>query len=111
MESDAEMGMTTENLYLGGDAYSAPMVLQSKSGSGWAAYVIGRDDLGSITNIVRANGTSLEKRSYGIWGNGLPSAYLGRGWCGHEHLEDFGLINMNARLYDPVLSRFLAPDP
>ena len=28
-----------------------------------------------------------------------------------EHLKDFGLINMNARLYDPVLGRFLSPDP
>jgi RHS repeat-associated protein len=36
---------------------------------------------------------------------------LGRGYTGHEHLPMFGLINMNARLYDPVLGRFLAPDP
>ncbi len=34
-----------------------------------------------------------------------------RGFTGHEHLEMFGLINMNARLYDPVLGRFLSPDP
>lgn len=36
---------------------------------------------------------------------------LGRGFTGHEHLAMFGLINMNARLYDPVLGRFLSPDP
>jgi RHS repeat-associated protein len=36
---------------------------------------------------------------------------LGRGYTGHEHLPMFGLINMNARLYDPVLGRFLSPDP
>ena len=29
---------------------------------------------------------------------------------GHEHLNDFGLINMNGRMYDPVLSSFLSPD-
>ncbi|MBR1940070.1 MAG: RHS repeat-associated core domain-containing protein, partial [Bacteroidaceae bacterium] len=40
-----------------------------------------------------------------------PSLYLGRGYTGHEHLPMFGLVNMNARLYDPVLGRFLAPDP
>ena len=34
-----------------------------------------------------------------------------RGFTGHEHLDEFGLINMNARLYDPLLGRFLAPDP
>ena len=34
-----------------------------------------------------------------------------RGYTGHEHLPEFALINMNARLYDPVLGRFLSPDP
>ncbi len=40
-----------------------------------------------------------------------PELRFGRGYTGHEHLNKFGLINMNARLYDPVLGRFLAPDP
>ena len=35
----------------------------------------------------------------------------GRGFTGHEHLDGFGLIHMNARLYDPILGRFLSPDP
>ena len=33
-----------------------------------------------------------------------------RGFTGHEHLLDFGLINMNGRMYDPLLSSFLSPD-
>ncbi|MDR2473507.1 MAG: RHS repeat-associated core domain-containing protein, partial [Tannerella sp.] len=40
-----------------------------------------------------------------------PELLLGRGYTGHEHLTQFGLINMNARLYDPALGRFLSPDP
>ncbi len=40
-----------------------------------------------------------------------PTLFLGRGYTGHEHLTAFGLINMNARLYDPVIGRFLSPDP
>ena len=40
-----------------------------------------------------------------------PVLFLGRGYTGHEHLPWFGLINMNARLYDPALGRFLSPDP
>lgn len=28
----------------------------------------------------------------------------------HEHLYDFGLINMNGRVYDPLTSSFLSPD-
>jgi RHS repeat-associated protein len=34
-----------------------------------------------------------------------------RGYTGHEHLDKFALINMNGRVYDPVLARFLSPDP
>lgn len=34
-----------------------------------------------------------------------------RGFTGHEHYGCFGIINMNARLYDPVLGRFFSPDP
>ncbi|MGL5317448.1 MAG: RHS repeat-associated core domain-containing protein, partial [Bacteroidales bacterium] len=47
-----------------------------------------------------------------VYENG-QSPYLTsfRGYTGHEHLPTFGLINMNARLYDPVLGRFLSPDP
>jgi RHS repeat-associated protein len=40
-----------------------------------------------------------------------PALFLGRGYTGHEHLPWFGLVNMNARLYDPALGRFLSPDP
>ena len=37
-------------------------------------------------------------------------SYGGRGYTGHEQLNGFGIINMNARLYNPLLARFLAPD-
>ncbi|OFY55964.1 MAG: hypothetical protein A2W93_05965 [Bacteroidetes bacterium GWF2_43_63] len=30
---------------------------------------------------------------------------------GHEHLDKFALINMNGRVYDPIIGRFLSPDP
>jgi len=40
-----------------------------------------------------------------------PTPVFGRGYTGHEQLNQFGIINMNARLYDPLLARFLAPDP
>ena len=29
----------------------------------------------------------------------------------HEHLDKFALINMNGRVYDSVIGRFLSPDP
>jgi RHS repeat-associated protein len=38
------------------------------------------------------------------------SSFTNRGFTGHEHLVAFGLIDMNGRVYDPVLGRFLSPD-
>ncbi len=34
-----------------------------------------------------------------------------RGFTDHEHLDDFALVHMNGRIYDPVLGRFLSADP
>ena len=33
-----------------------------------------------------------------------------RGFTGHEHLASFGLVNMNGRMYDPVMCSFLSAD-
>ncbi|MDH0867597.1 RHS repeat-associated core domain-containing protein [Mitsuaria sp. GD03876] len=34
-----------------------------------------------------------------------------RGFTGHEHLDDMGIVHMNGRLYDPTLGRMMQPDP
>lgn len=127
-EIDSTSTTTTERFYLGGDAYSAPMVLVRTGGSNgsWTAYNIGRDYLGSITHILTADGTLVAEYSYNPWGRQRnpasliiysnigtadPELMLGRGYTGHEFLPWFSLYNMNARLYDPLVGRFLSPDP
>lgn len=127
-EIDSTSSTTTERFYLGGDAYSAPMVLlRTSDGNGqgtWTAYNIGRDYLGSITHITTVGGTPVAEYSYDPWGRARnpetlvlyspgseSELILGRGYTGHEYLPWFGLYNMNARLYDPLVGRFLAPDP
>lgn len=115
---------TIERLYLDGDAYSAPMVYIRENNGPWTLYNIGRDYLGSITHIATADGDLVAEYSYDPWGRlrnpqtleiyepgSEPELFLGRGYTSHEHLSWFGLINMNARLYDPLLGRFLSPDP
>jgi len=118
-------GNEKEILYVGGDPYSAPAVLIiPEIGEQWELYYICRDYLGSITHITNAGGALVQELSYNAWGRlrnpatqidytpgSEPSLFLGRGYTGHEHLTWFGLINMNARLYDPALGRFLSPDP
>jgi len=34
-----------------------------------------------------------------------------RGFTGHEHLDEWGLVNMNGRIYNPDIGRFLSADP
>ncbi len=122
-ERDKAARETVKRLYLGGDAYSAPMVLCMVSGT-WKVYQIGRDYLGSITQMIDEDGEVIEESSYDPWGRrrnveslysyasgAEPDLFLGRGYTGHEHLPWFGLVNMNARLYDPLVGRFLSPDP
>ena len=123
-ELDVTPNGTIERLYLGGDAYSAPSVFIKNSDGNSGLYHIGRDHMGSITHITTMNGQLVEENNYDPWGRlrnpntkeiyplgSEPELMLGRGYTGHEHLTWFGLINMNARLYDPVLGRFLSPDP
>ena len=83
-----------------------------------------RDHLGSITSITNEAGAKLEALAYEAFGerrnaNGdmedRTSPILGittdRGYTGHEHLDELNLIHMNGRIYDPVLGRFMTPDP
>jgi RHS repeat-associated protein len=34
-----------------------------------------------------------------------------RGYTGHEHLDDVGVVHMNGRIFDPRLGRFMQADP
>jgi len=55
---------------------------------------------------------------YDAWGkrtlaennSSFTSYILDRGYTGHEHLDQFGLINMNGRMYDQLLGTMLSPD-
>ena len=79
-----------------------------------------KDHLGSWTTITDANGNVVCEQSFDAWGNMRdPDTWTGtmtqqpmfdRGFTGHEHLNSFGLINMNGRMYDPVMSSFLSVD-
>ena len=111
-------------MYLGGDSYSAAAVYVKSNSGSWQVYYIGRDYQGSITHLIDNSGNLVQEISYDPWGRlrnpgtqlayapgSEPVLFLDRGYTGHEHLAVFGLINMNARLYDPALGRFLSPDP
>ena len=75
--------------------------------------IIGGNHLGSVTRIYNTSGTAVFSAYYDPWGvQTVTTNTIGynRGYCGHEMLNDFQLINMNGRLYDPYIARFLSTD-
>jgi len=81
-----------------------------------------RDYLGSLVALTDYNGSVLERYAFDPWGTRRnPSDWtqkdtrtswrLNRGYTMHEHLDAFGIINMNGRVYDPLTAQFFSPDP
>ena len=82
---------------------------RSNGASAW--HYLHPDHLGSLALATNAQGQPSERRSYDAWGQpGSGAWHFSRGYTGHEHLPEFGLINMNGRMYDPLLGRMLSPD-
>lgn len=80
------------------------------------------DYQGSLLALTDMNGVVKERYAYDPWGNRRNPVLwkdpdvrtkfiVDRGYTLHEHLDGFGLINMNGRVYDPLLGMFLSPDP
>jgi len=93
-------------------------ILVNNWGTSLTMYYVHKDYLGSISAITDATGNLVESLSYDPWGRRRKATdwtdynvIFDRGFTGHEHLPQFGLINMNGRVYDPFLARFLSPDP
>ena len=74
----------------------------------------------AITNNA---GVVVERLAYDPWGkrrqvNGsadtldaITGQYIDRGFTMHEHIDEMGIINMNGRIYDPLIGRFMSADP
>jgi RHS repeat-associated protein len=81
------------------------------------------DHLGSVVALTDANGAIEQEYSFDAWGRarsplswdvyatpqGTPK--FQRGYTFHEMLDMDFLVCMNARIYNPVLGRFLSADP
>jgi RHS repeat-associated protein len=74
-----------------------------------------RDHQGGVVLTTDTNGDELDRFEYDPFG--VRTTTVGsdervhRGYTGHEHLAALDLVHMNGRVQDPVLGRFLSPDP
>ena len=106
-EKITERGITREFYYLDGNAIAI------REDGTTNIYLAFTDNLGSILSVMNEKGKKVFDASYDAWGQQtvtLNDIDLHRGYTGHEMLTEFDIINMNGRLYDPVLGRFFNPD-
>lgn len=120
MELLTKNGVTKEIYYIAaGNGLNNIIV---KQGFGIKIYYAYTDHLGSILSLTDELGAVVAEQNFDAWGRfrnptnwtftAIPARpdWLYRGFTGHEHLAEFALINMNGRMYDPVLGLMLSPD-
>jgi len=103
----------------GGDALAGVYIVNNSEAYMYYTYA---DYLGSILAITNDAGELQQEQRFDAWGRRRnldewlytsisTIDIINRGYTFHEHLNEFGIINMNGRLYDPVVGRMLSPDP
>lgn len=119
MEVQIKLGVRYIHYINAGNGLCAIAVKENGVTKVYYAY---NDYLGSILTLTDNTGAIIAKQNFDPSGryrnpdnwtyNNIPSQpdWLYRGFTGHEHLVTFALINMNGRMYDPVLGRMLSPD-
>lgn len=114
------LGNTRELYYISGN--DGTMAILQRKGNQDSIFYVHKDYLGSFDVISNQDGSVRERYNFDPWGrrrNPIDWFYnvdslsfnFDRGFTGHEHLDQFNLINMNGRVYDPLAAVFLSPDP
>jgi RHS repeat-associated protein len=94
--------------------------ISATTGVATRKWMIG-DGRGSLVGVTDEAGVLRERLYLDPWGarvdsTGAPASPVRTlgvdvGFTGHEHDEVYGLINMNGRIFDPTMRRFLTQDP
>ena len=119
-------GVTRERNYIVADGRRVAVNTRQAGSAPTTVYLL-EDHLGGVDGFTSSTGALLSRTSYqpfgarrsGDWLGGSPTAAewqqirgtTSRGFTDHEHLDNLGIVHMNGRVYDPVLGRFLSPDP
>ena len=103
-----ENGVTLQFHYL----ENGILVLKENNNDFWYFRIL-TDNVGSVVRVIDSEGTAVVEVSYDAWGKptvALNQMAFPRGFGGHEMLTKYRLVNMDGRLYDYELGRFLSPD-
>ena len=121
-------GAATEHvhyIFAGGARIAVETASEAANSSAKLRY-LHPDHLGSVDVVTNESGVVVERLSFGAFGErrvaqgattwwdsalALGSSETRRGFTDHEQLDDFALVYMNGRVYDPQLGRFLSADP
>jgi len=109
-EIDAANNRTSLYYYIYGDNGVVAMRVFNSANK---MYYIHTDHLGNYCAITDADKQVVQSNRFDPWGNIIGTANFTltkRGFTGHEHYPELKIINMNGRLYDPVIGRFFSPD-
>lgn len=97
-----------------------PIAMAVQNGRETDLYYFCRDLLGSTVCISDYRLAIIQVLDYDAWGRRRDPMTLAynvwdvkddHGFTGHEHIDMFDMVNMDGRIYDPVVGRFLSPDP
>ena len=107
--------------------YLSGAILIQTTGVADSLYYSYSDAQGSLIALVYSPpsgdlGGLIQRFAYDPWGarrdpnnwtqkDTRISFIVNRGYTGHEHLDAFGIINMNGRVYDPATASFFSADP
>lgn len=107
-EKTTESGVTREYYYVCDN-----VIVMKVNGGSFKPYLVFKDGLGSILCVRDENNNKVFDATYDAWGKQtikVNTIGLRRGYTGHEHVVGYEFINMNGRIYDPILAQFLSPD-
>lgn len=120
-EEETVAGVTKKKHYI--NAAGGTIGVLTLTNGNWSTQYWHKDHLGSPTVITDESGAVVERLAYEPFGkrrntngatdvNGtLAAASTRRGFTGHEHDDEVGLVNMNGRVFDQAIGRFLSADP
>ncbi|MBQ3656487.1 MAG: VCBS repeat-containing protein [Bacteroidales bacterium] len=115
-EEENSNGVITKRHYVFSPISGNLAAVNFKQGNKNESYYAITDNVGSVLKLVDTGVHDKFSATYTPFGvRTITKNELGynfpRGFTMHEHLDEFGIINANARLYDPYLARFVSPDP